>query len=376
MRSNVIAFIALVALVGCTEPITATPTHTPQATQTARPSPTLPASPTATIEPTLTPSPTSGATPTATEYPTPTPLVPVGENLLTNPGFEGSVRSVIFGEVNVFLDWEPFYCDTPYTPESCPAPYAGTKNPADLLMRRPEFKPTALPLRVHGGATAQQWFCFFGTCDAGVYQTLDTEVGQLYEVGAYVQSWANYDDDPDSDFDNPDDWLNTEFYIRVNLSGDPFAFASENVACGRWTYEDLNFYDSYRKIYCEFTANSTRTTVFIGALRNFPIANNDSYVDDAYVIALGYADPPPGLEYANIVYKANVGLNIRNQPALSGAIVGVHPAGSEFLMLCLKEVSASELWASTQDCVDADTWSALVYGGFNNASPLEGPVGR
>ena len=102
------------------------------------------------------------------------------------------VRGVIFGEVNVYEGWEPFYCDQPYTPTRCPAERIGSGNPPGLLMGRPEYKPTDIANRVHSGATAQQWFCFFRTCRAGVprdgWGTQRGAVADAYELAGLAQT--------------------------------------------------------------------------------------------------------------------------------------------------------------------------------------------
>jgi len=211
-------------------------------------------------------------------------------NRLQNPGFEGSVRGVIFGEVNVFQGWEPFYCDQPYTAGQCPAPRPCPPgqtfgcNPPELRMGRPEYKPSDIPIRVRSGGTAQQWFCFFRTCQAGVFQTFTTTPGAQCEVGAYVQSWSNFDSDIESDgLDTADGRDNSRWFIKVDPSGGANAFASNLIVSRAFTYTD-GHYDKYVKIRMTFTATSDRATVFFENFRLWPIDNNDNYIDDAYAI--------------------------------------------------------------------------------------------
>ena len=175
-----------------------------------------------------------------------------------------------------------FYCDEPYTPEKCPAPRQGSGNPSDLMMGRPEYKPTDLATRVNSGDTAQQWFCFYRTCNAGVYQTVDTIPGALCEAGAYVQSWSTSSGSPTSDLDTYDQRINSNWYIIVDPSGGTNAFANGLLESRVFGYDD-GIYDQYVKIGFTFTATGTKTTVFFGNLRIWPISNNDNYIDDAYV---------------------------------------------------------------------------------------------
>jgi hypothetical protein len=272
---------------------TFTPTFTPTSTATASPTSTLTYTPSP--HPTITPVPTDTPIPPPTETPTVTPLgsggIPITPdalgNRLKNPGFEGNTRPVIFGEVNIFEGWEPFYCDEPYTPQKCPAPRpceedeVGGCNPPELMMRRPEFKLTTLASRVYSGATAQMWFCFYGSCQAGVYQTFPTTPGQICEVGIHVQSWSNYDDDLPSELSSQDDRANSTWQIRVDPNGGTYAFAAGLLESEEFGYE-YGIYDQYVLITFVFAATGSQATVFFEDTRIWPIGNNDSYIDEAY----------------------------------------------------------------------------------------------
>lgn len=296
-------------------PLTATPTDTPTPTLTSTATLTPTATATATETPTFTPPPTNTPTntpvptlaptidPNATATPIPPTITPTSvpnpppstDNLFENPGFEGSTRSVIFPEVNVFTSWEPFYCDQPYTKQKCPALRRDTKSPPrtgyndpSLVMGRPEYKPSDVENRVRNGKTAQQWFCFFRVCDAGVFQTIDTHAGQTCEASAYVQSWSasgSYGTDGKaftSDTATKDDKANSVFRIRVDTSGGTQAFANGILVSRDFTYDD-GHYDKYAKISYTFTAAGDKTTIFFENVRLWPFAHNDSYIDDAAV---------------------------------------------------------------------------------------------
>ncbi len=269
-------------------PATSTATRQPTATVTVPPTATLTATPVKTATPTP-------ATPTATRDPnailTPTPIVPLtpipanAPNLLTNPGFEGQTRRVLFDGVNVFEGWEPYYCDEPYTDSKCPALRLGFGNPEGLTMGRPEYASTTVTSRVHGGATAQQWTCRYSACRAGVFQTIDTVPGALCEAGAYVQSLSTNGTGLTSDVATRDDRDNVTWLLRVDLSGGTFAFAEndDDLLISRgFGYAD-GVYDQYVKISYTFAATGSRTTIYFENLRLWPFAKNVSYLDDAYV---------------------------------------------------------------------------------------------
>jgi len=294
-----------------TPTITVTPSLTPTATPTDTPTPTLTPSPTLTITPSLTPTIdpffTPSLTPTASDTPEVTSRIPTATpipnrpetNRLSNPGFEGQTRPVIFGEVNVFTDWEPFYCDVPYSLEPCPAKRRDTSSPArpsynepDLLMGRPEYKIANVEGRYHGGISAQQWFCFFRVCQAGVYQQIDTKVGERCEVSAYVQTWSANDSRGTngtlytSDKATQDDQDNSVWRIRVDPNGGTYAFSPDVLVSRDFTYAD-GHYDKFIQIRATFTATSNHATIFFENLRIWPFTHNDSYIDDAAVQCIG-----------------------------------------------------------------------------------------
>lgn len=294
MKTNLIALLLTVLLAGC---ITPTPgPGEPSGTPTFA-VPETPETPEATASATPTLPPEGGETPTGEA--TPTPIVTAGPdepppvdartlpNLLDNPGFEAPHVSGLVerGEVQiehtVAQGWRAFYCDVPYWPEPCDAPLLGEGNPIDLLMGRPEYKPTALPDRVYSGGLAQQWFCFFRACDAGVYQDFPTVPGEDYLVGAYVQSWYNTDDDPESDIETDDDAAGSVWWIRIDplARGRNYAFDPQDTTTCVFT--SLPF-DAYVEIRCLFVAESTRATVYFGNQRAWPIRNNDNYIDQAF----------------------------------------------------------------------------------------------
>jgi len=272
-----------------TQRATATGTAT-QRTPTAVPSKTATQAPPTATQTRVTNTPaTQPSTTPGGEFPegfqTPTPIAPAGgipanaPNLLTNPGFEGAFREVAFNTVQVAEGWQPFYCDLPYTSEKCPALRQGSGNPVGLLMGRPEFSATASASRVSGGAQAQRWFCLWRSCRGGVFQTISTTPGVTCEAGAFVQSWSANTDGLTSTVTDNSIW-----FIRVDLSGGTNAFVSSTsmLLSRGFDFAD-GHYDRYTKISYTFKATGTQTTVFFENLRLWPIANNESFIDDAYV---------------------------------------------------------------------------------------------
>jgi hypothetical protein len=207
-------------------------------------------------------------------------------NLLTNPGFEGETREIGFDEINVVNGWDGYYCDTPVTPEKCPAPRAGAGNPEGLTMGRPEFKATDVTARVHGGAQAQQWFCFWRTCQAGVSQTITTTPGAVCEIGAYVQSISSNRDSFSSELTTFGQRINSTWTMKVDLSGGNYAFTAGLPVSAGFGYEQ-GIYDQYVLITHRFRATGNTTTIFFENLRIWPFRHNDNFIDDAYIRCTG-----------------------------------------------------------------------------------------
>jgi len=270
---------------------------------------------TATDSPTLTPTATATATPAPPTF-TPTaipPTIPPGLNLLRNPGFEGAVITHIFNEVNVYEGWQPYYCDEPHTPEPCPATWLGDKNPPDLLMGRPEYKPVAY---------GQSWFCFMRPCDAGIYQTIDTLPGHYYTVAFTAQLWSEDGSNPDgqpshgygywgelpdgsggvygpygsSDIAGTDDLINGSLYIALDFKGATFGFADHLVYSPEYGYWEGCYRlqgDEWCQVEMALIANSYITTIFLGARFVFPFAHNDVIIRGAAVFGQPGATPTP-----------------------------------------------------------------------------------
>lgn len=199
-----------------------------------------------------------------------------------NSGFEGNTRAVDSDSVIVFDGWNPFFCDQPYTAERCPAFRQGSGNPEGLLMGSPEFKSIDIATRIHSGSTAQHWYCFWKSCQGGVYQTIATTPGATCVAGAFVQSWSSNGTSFTSDLQTFDQRSNSTWFIRVDQNGGSDAFADGVLISRGFGYFD-DIYDQYVEISYIFTATSTQTTVFFENMRLWPVSHNDNFIDDAYV---------------------------------------------------------------------------------------------
>lgn len=243
--------------------------------------------------------------PEATPIEAPSPLPTIDEastnldNRLHNPGFEGQTHRVEFEEVNLVDWWEPFYCEVPYTDESCLRRGAG--NPGGELMARPAFQSVTTPGLERSGDSAQMWTCNYQSCWGGVYQTFPTTPGEVCEVGVWVQSWsaANLEtSERRSDLANGSDRDNSTWRIRVDPTGGTYAWSSSVIASREFGYAD-GIYDAFAPISFTFAATGDQATVFFENLRLWPFPHNENIIDDAYVYCqkpeqpLVVESPPP-----------------------------------------------------------------------------------
>ncbi len=239
--------------------------------------------------------------PPPTPFPTPTPIGP--EPTPVTGSFEnGDFESPIISQHTVpgacpghsdcdkhgwayhYLrdKWYPAFCESQYTGDDCPADAEG--NDPDLLQGRPEYKTISradfpgIVTEGHG-EYVQSWFCMFEACTAGIYQTIDVVPGQAYQIEADFRQWLNYDDDPESDLDNPDDATSSRWQICVNQTGDTFAFDESNVCTQPFHIP----WDTWHNFGMLITANSSQMTVFFINERLYPLPNQDSYIDNIQI---------------------------------------------------------------------------------------------
>jgi hypothetical protein len=296
-------FIALLALflgfLACTQPpvpMTETPvvvsTETQMPTETEMPTLTVTtpvATATSTVTKTLVPT-----TPTVTTIP---PIVETAMpkykiNLIHNPYFTGGFSSHFWPEINVVEGHQPFYLDYPYSPNGpvdapmlCEDGQTEHCNPQGLKQRRPEYKECQGVDFLIGGC--QQWFCFFGTCEAGLFFDIMTERGKSYNFGAIVRQWYNKDNDIESDIETDDDKICCFWSLGVGKEGDEKSFSEDTY----WSPAIFTEFDKWVLIEWQFIANGDTTRLFVRNTRNWPVGNNDNYITFAFAYELDEITP-------------------------------------------------------------------------------------
>lgn len=200
------------------------------------------------------------------------PRSPV-QNLLANPSFEGSFNPYIppFGHP----DCPAGICQTAQMANGW-TPYWKSHDPADdpWIFRMPEYKAAELnippPPRVRSGERAQQYFTFYSTHQAGIYQQVSVETGRQYCFTIWGHSWSSTDDNPQTS-DNP-------LFQKIGI--DPYggtSWDSGDIIWGRPT-EQYNEYDLF---YVCTIAQANQLTVFTFSEPIWAAKHNDVYWDDA-----------------------------------------------------------------------------------------------
>jgi hypothetical protein len=280
--------------------------------------------PTRDITPVETGEPTASPTATATAEPSPTSTAtlpaPDDTNLLRNPGFEGEVEWGDGGAVSV--EWQRFYCNTPYTETRCAVPILW--NPYDPYMKTPEYNLAPQPARVHGGETAQHLFAASGVTDAGVYQDVAVTPGAYYTLTFYGQMWLADGPHQTSNGEWADqgcyardatntciDWLSTWYTSDVATEDDlnagwivggvgsceSNAFAENGLYWGRpyGFYDGL--YDAYAPVEVDFQAWDDCVRVYLRFWTKYSKGHNDAFIDDASLVLAtfeaGTPEPTP-----------------------------------------------------------------------------------
>lgn len=248
------------------------PTAEPIAAATNPPTPTLApsATPTATVVGTLTPIPTHR--PTVTVAPTEAVVGPGlaacpagGNNLLTNPSFEGEFKFQGGQELLVAPGWVAWWVQG-----------------SDANFR-PEFKPTNLGNRIHSGASAQQYFKSFAQYVAGVYQVVENPQltpGTRIQFSAYGQGWSCIQG---ADCSAGVSVEPANMYMRVGI--DPTGGTDPHSRTVKWS-NYFNPIDRYEIQCVETVAESNRIVVFTWSSPDQPRLNQDSYWDDGALVVI------------------------------------------------------------------------------------------
>ncbi len=299
-----------------------------------------------------------------------------GANLLQNPSFEGPYSAYIPPEGHP--DCPAGICTTAQMAAGwTPWWKSGTPNDFD---RNPEYKMAQLVDqgatgpgdRVHSGAAAQQYFSFFGTHVAGIYQQVPVTPGHTYRFCVWGHSWSageyiDYENNPptipDTDYASGPQFGVMMQRVGIDpLGGDewPVDGVGTNIVWGPAREQ----YDYWGEFVVEVTAQADTLTVYTFSDPMWPVRNNDVYWDDAQLV-LVTADmtvtPTGGLTLlaeAGSPMATTRTLQVTLDPDTFAWAASVEPGGTFIPVLSVSGGSSGELLAVG---ADASLLAAGIY---------------
>lgn len=207
-------------------------------------------------------------------------------NLLRNPSFEGEFFAWAgVPEVQVAHEWTPWWIED---------------TSRDPRWHRPEWKravAATFPNRVLAGASSQQYFTFFASHYAGMYQQVfDVTPGQRYRFGIWVQLWSSMEDNADTSV-LP---ANPRLQIGIEPNGVALPGFAQPPGTVLWSGEAPmdQIVDRWGYMTVEATAQNDVITVYIRSRPDFANKHNDIYLDEASLVRVEAVPPtavPPTL---------------------------------------------------------------------------------
>jgi len=263
-----------------------------------------------------------------------------GPNLLQDGDFEGGgpawPQQDGIGEVQAAPGWRAYYLDVPpsyiVVPDFCYDPLTGKRMDNGCFWARPEFRDVTLkyqPNRIHGGQRAQKYFTYGRMHEAGLMQRVTGVVsGTLYHFSIYMQAWmcVDYIEACKGGYvsDKP-----TQMHLKVGIdpTGGTNPFGPDIV----WSSEVESF-DRWTQYSVEAMARSDVLTVYTHSRpewKDMPRQNNDVYLDDASLTAVGPPAPSPTATTGTAAPTASAQTQALAAPAPEQQTFAVRPQGNQ-----------------------------------------------
>jgi LysM repeat protein len=213
-----------------------------------------------------------------------------GQNLLTNPSFEGQYSSYIPETPLEHADCDLGICTTAQTASGW-KPWWIKERPTDV---NPEYKPAERNVggnRVRTGDRAAQYFSFWSTHKAGLRQTVTVPANSVVQFTVWGHAWLS-----ESDTSSTSDYAGSpNMRIGIDPTGGTNPFNPQIV----WS-EFKQAFDSYQPFSVQAQAQGDKVTVFTFAAPSvnpnspdYGFKHTDIYWDDAALVALGAGSAPP-----------------------------------------------------------------------------------
>lgn len=208
----------------------------------------------------------------------------VGDNLLSNPSFEGEYEPYVMPapghpdcqtwdasqpnqyceRVKLATEWHPYWRAAPRS--------------ENWMNIQPEYVPSLpheMPPRVLSGKKSQHYFSFWSTHEAGMYQRVVAVPGGAYCFSLNGHAWSSRTSRPDFTSD-PDD----HGFLHQRVGIDPTGGTDWQSPDVVWSDERMQ-YDDFGVFSVSAQAQSNFVTVFAYSRAEVPVKHNDVYWDDA-----------------------------------------------------------------------------------------------
>jgi hypothetical protein len=230
--------------------------------------------------PAVVPTPVPYGTGLLEETPTPASMVMQaieGENLLTNGSFEGTYV-VHAPRLAVAPGWGYWWSDR------APPFDGGSPGPCTMPEYK-ELKRSDYSYRVRDGEKSQSWFAFYSMMDAGLYQVVQVQQGDVLQASGWWQGWASKDDD---------DYKSSrgEFYVSIGI--DPYgrsSYRDQGILWSPWVWAGSDWVQVVSPV---AVAKANQVTVYFRAATKWALKHGDAILDQAalYRVDLGGGPTP------------------------------------------------------------------------------------
>lgn len=213
------------------------------------------------------------------------PALAQDNNLLQNPGFEGSYSAYRPQTAQEHADCPHGICNTVQVPHGW-RPWWVKARASDA---NPEYKAAApFASRIHSGSNAGQYFTFHRTHEAGFMQQANVPANAVVQFSIWGQAWLTNGDSATSD---------SNVFINMRVGIDPTGGTNPTSPNIMWS-GSANPFDAYQQFSVQAQAQGSQVTVFTYSRAEYPLKHNDVYWDDATLFVVGDqpAPPPPPAE--------------------------------------------------------------------------------